>query len=37
MKEGITAAIGLQAPPQIIPAIDGMHRLVLYDFFEQEG
>ncbi|MDI9330286.1 MAG: hypothetical protein QM527_03010 [Alphaproteobacteria bacterium] len=32
-----TTAIGLQAVTQVIPTIDGVHRLVLDDFFQQLG
>ena len=37
MEESKAAAVRLQAAAQIVPAIDGMHRLVRNDFLEQLG
>ena len=35
MEEGEAAAVRLQAPPQVVPAVDRMHGLVLDDLLEQ--
>ena len=37
MEKGEAAAVGFEAPAQVAPAVDRMHRLVLDQLFEHQG
>ena len=37
VEEGEAAAVGLQAAAQVVPAVDGVHGLVVDDLFQQLG
>ena len=37
MEEAVAAAVGFQAPAQIVPALDLVHRLILDQFLQDDG